>query len=193
MLLEASLREGRRTPRPPVEVAMDVVVYTTPTCPYCTQAKNFLRQRGVSFVERDVAADPAAAADLMRLTRQRAVPVITVDGQAVVGFDRPALERLLDAAKANRPSLGLAVADASRIAMQQGQVPVFGAYVGRVRPGSVGERMGVQPGDIVTEINLRPIRNAADVEQAMASLESGHRATLVLQRGGRELRTEATV
>ena len=41
---------------------MDVVVYTTPTCPYCRQAKDFLTQNGVKFVERDVAVDPAAAA-----------------------------------------------------------------------------------------------------------------------------------
>jgi glutaredoxin-like YruB-family protein len=175
------------------EGAMEVVVYTTPTCPYCGAAKNYLRQRGVPFVERDVAADPAAAADLQRLTRERAVPVITVDGQVVVGFDRPALERALDAARAKRPSLGLAVADASKIAMQQGQVPVFGAYVGRVRPGSIGERMGVQQGDVITEMNIRPIRSAADVEQAISALEPGNRVTLVLQRGGRELRTEATV
>jgi glutaredoxin 3 len=172
---------------------MDVTVYTTPTCPYCRHVKNYLSQRGVPYVERDVAADPAAAADLQRLTRQRAVPVTTIDGQVIVGFDRPALDRLLDAAKANRPSLGLAVADASKIAMQQGQVPIFGAYVGRVRPGSIGERMGIQPGDVITDINIRPVRTAADVEAAMASLQPGNRVTVVYQRGGQERRTEATV
>src|SRR5918912_3946999 len=139
---------------------MDVVVYSTPTCPYCHQAKDFLRQNGVPFTERDVAADPAAAAELTRLTRQRGVPVITADGQVIVGFNRPALEQLVSAVKANRPSLGLSVADASRIAIQQGQVPVFGAYVGRVRPDSPAARMGIQPGDIVTQINVRPVRNA---------------------------------
>ncbi len=172
---------------------MEVVVYTTPACPYCRLAKEFLAQRGVAFVERDVAADPAAAAELLRVARQRAVPVITVDGQVIVGFDRAALERLFGPAKSERPSLGLAVADASKIALKQGQVPVFGAYVGRVRPGSVGERMGVQPGDIITHLNVRPIRYAADVEAAMATLQPGHRVTLVIQRGGRELRTEATL
>ena len=172
---------------------MDVVVYTTPTCPYCRMAKDYLTQRGVQYTERDVAADPAAAAEVVRLSRQRGVPVIAADGQVVIGFDRPGLDRLIEAVKANRPSLGLSVADASKIAMQQGQVPVFGAYVGRVRPGSVGERMGIQPGDIITDINIRPIRYAADVEQAMAALEPGHRVAVVLQRGGRELRTEATL
>jgi glutaredoxin 3 len=172
---------------------MDVTVYTTQTCPYCKMAKDYLTQHGVAFVERDVAADPAAAAEAVRLSRQQGVPIIAADGQVVIGFDRPGLDRLIQAVKANRPSLGLAVADASKIAMKQGQVPIFGAYVGRVRPGSVGERMGIQEGDVITDINIRPIRTAADVEQAMAAVQPGHRVTVVFQRGGREMRTEATV
>jgi len=156
-------------------------------------AKDYLAQHGVTYTERDVAADPAPAAEPGRLSQQRGVAVIAADGQVVIGFDRPGLDRLIQAVKANRPSLGLAVADASKIALQQGQVPVFGAYVGRVRPGSVGERMGIQPGDVITDINIRPIRSAADVEQAMAAVEPGHRVNVVLQRGGREMRTEATV
>jgi glutaredoxin 3 len=172
---------------------MEVTVYTTQTCPYCKMAKDYLSQHGVPYVERDVAADPAAAAEAVRISRQQGVPIIAADGQVVVGFDRPGLDRLIQAVKANRPSLGLAVADASKIAMKQGQVPVFGAYVGRVRPGSVGERMGIQEGDIITDINIRPIRTAADVELAMAAVQPGHRVNVVLQRGGREMRTEATV
>ena len=156
-------------------------------------AKDYLTQHGVPFVERDVAADPAAATEAVRISRQQGVPIIAADGQVVVGFDRSGLDRLIQAVKANRPSLGLAVADASKIALKQGQVPVFGAYVGRVRPGSVGERMGIQEGDVITDINIRPIRTAADVEQAMASVQPGHRVNVVFQRGGREMRTEATV
>src|SRR5919199_5669483 len=144
-------------------LAMDVTVYTTSTCPYCDMAKDYLSQHGVAYVERDVAADPAAAAEAVRISRQQGVPIIAADGQVVVGFDRPGLDRLIQAVKANRPSLGLAVADASKIALKQGQVPVFGAYVGRVRPDSPAARMGIQPGGIVTQINVRPVRNAADV------------------------------
>jgi len=156
-------------------------------------AKNYLRERGVPYLERDVAADPAAATELVSRTGQRGVPVITYDGGTVVGFDRRGLDRLVESLRASRPSLGLAVADASKIAAKQGLVPVFGAYVGRVREGSVGERMGIKEGDIITEFNIRPIRSAADVETALNSLESGHRVTLVVQRADREFRAEATV
>ena len=74
---------------------MDVKVYTTPTCGYCHQVKKFLSERGVKYAEYDVSRDRAAADEMVRLTGQMGVPVILVDGQVVVGFDRARLEHLL--------------------------------------------------------------------------------------------------
>jgi putative serine protease PepD len=85
----------------------------------------------------------------------------------------------------------LSVADASRIAVKQGQVPVFGAYVGKVRPGSPGERAGGGAGDIITQIGVRPIHSAADVEAALAGLQPGGRVPIIFQRGNQTLRAEA--
>ncbi len=174
-----------------------VTIYTSPTCTYCHQAKAYLRARGVAFEERDVSLDPAAAAEMVRLSGQHGVPVITVDGQVVVGFDRRRLERLLSGTSAPggapKPSLGLAVADASRITAQRGEIPVFGAFVGRARPGSPGERAGLRSGDIITEIGLRPVRNAADVEKAMESAKPGARLSIVFLRGDQTLRTEVAL
>ena len=51
-----------------------VLVFTTPTCAWCTRAKTYLRQRGVPFTEVDVSRDPAAARDLVRRTGQTGVP-----------------------------------------------------------------------------------------------------------------------
>ncbi len=72
-----------------------VLVFTTPTCPWCTRAKSYLRSRGVRFREVDVARDPAAARDLMRRTGQMGVPVVEIDGKPVVGFDQAKIDRLL--------------------------------------------------------------------------------------------------
>jgi len=47
---------------------MEIVVYSTPTCGYCHQLKRFLAQRGVNYTERDVSADPAAAAEMVQKT-----------------------------------------------------------------------------------------------------------------------------
>jgi glutaredoxin-like YruB-family protein len=72
-----------------------VLVFTTPTCPWCTRAKSYLRERRVPFREVDVSRDAAAARDLVRRTGQMGVPVIEIDGRPVVGFDRPVIDRLL--------------------------------------------------------------------------------------------------
>lgn len=60
----------------------------------CDQEKEFLSQRGIPLIAKDVQADPAALDELHWLG-YRATPVTLVDGEAVVGFDRGKLERLL--------------------------------------------------------------------------------------------------
>lgn len=171
---------------------MEVKVYTSPTCGYCHQAKRFLSERGVPFTEVDVSLDRAAAQEVVRLTGQMGVPVIVIDGQVVVGFDRPRLEQLLARRTgAQGPRFGLRVADASRIA--PGALPVYGALVGAVAPGLPGNRAGIREGDIITEINMRPVRNADDLEQMLASLSRGSRVTVVFLRGDQRLTTETVV
>ena len=80
-------------------------------------AKEFLSQRGVPYIEKDVSRDRRAASELQQLG-QRGVPVIMVDGHMVVGFDRPQLEHLLAQANAatgaERPRLGASIADAAQ-------------------------------------------------------------------------------
>src|SRR5687767_15895885 len=102
----------------------------------------FLSQRGIQFTEKDVSQDHAAALEMVRKSGQQGVPVITVDDQVIVGFDRPRLERLLEAGKARRPTFGAAVADAASYLAKRGQVPVFGALVGKVSPRSEERRVG---------------------------------------------------
>lgn len=72
-----------------------VLVFTTPTCPWCRRAKQYLQERGVPFREVDVSRDPAAARDLVRRTGQMGVPVIEIDGRPIVGFDRQRIDALL--------------------------------------------------------------------------------------------------
>ncbi len=71
-----------------------VIVFSTPTCPWCSRAKTYLRSRGVAFRDVDVSRDAAAARDLVRRTGQIGVPVIEIDGRPIVGFD----QRRIDAA-----------------------------------------------------------------------------------------------
>jgi S1-C subfamily serine protease len=157
-------------------------------------AKKYLSERGVSYIEYDVSRDKQAADDMVNLTGQMGVPVIVVDGQVIIGFDRPRLEQLLGKGSGdNRPRFGLKVADASKIARKIGGLPVFGALVGAVAPSSPGERAGIKEGDIITEINMRPIRGADDLEKALANLRIGGRVAIILQRGQQSLSTEVIV
>ncbi len=72
-----------------------VIVFSTPTCPWCSRAKGYLRSRGVAFRDVDVSRDPAAARDLVRRTGQMGVPVIEIDGRSIVGFDQARIDQLL--------------------------------------------------------------------------------------------------
>jgi glutaredoxin 3 len=79
----------------PTERAHRVLVFTTPSCPWCVRAKQYLRERNIKFREVDVARDPAAARDLVRRTGQMGVPVVEIDGRPIVGFDKQQIDRLL--------------------------------------------------------------------------------------------------
>jgi len=72
-----------------------VIVYSTPTCPWCTRAKQYLKQAVVDFEEKDVSVDVKAAKEMVELTKQMGVPVIVIDGNPVVGFDKRRIDQLL--------------------------------------------------------------------------------------------------
>ena len=131
-------------------------------------------------------------------TNQMGVPVITVGDQYVIGFDRRRLEELLagqggGARPGEKVSFGLQIADASKITQKAGVLPVFGAFVGSVRPGSAAEKAGLQQGDVITEINLRPVSNADDLAKALSGLSPGNRVTIAFLRGQQKLRAETVV
>lgn len=72
-----------------------VIVYSTPTCPYCKLAKQHLKEKGVAFKDIDVAADEKAAEEMVRKSGQYGVPVLDIDGKIIVGFDREAIDMAL--------------------------------------------------------------------------------------------------
>lgn len=72
-----------------------IKIYTTTYCPYCTLAKDWLKAHKLKFAEVNVENDPAAAKEMVQKTGQRGVPVIEIDGKAVVGFDKVALAKIL--------------------------------------------------------------------------------------------------
>ncbi len=78
---------------------MNVTIYSTPTCPYCKLAKNYLAEKGIGFEEINVAADPVAASEMVKKSGQMGVPVIDIDGAIIVGWNKEALDKELKKAE----------------------------------------------------------------------------------------------
>ena len=153
--------------------------------------KEFLSQRGISFQERDVSRNPAYAQELVSNTGQRGVPVTIINQQIVVGFDRTRLEQLTKQTGTGQPSsFGASIADASKFTAKQGMGITLGAYIGRVRTGSVAERMGLLAGDIIIELNMKNIANAGDLANALNSLSRGSKLSLIFLRGNQRKAAE---
>lgn len=72
-----------------------VVVYSTPTCPYCTLAKEYFKDHNVEFSEVDVAADQNAAEKMIKKSGQMGVPQIEIGEEIIVGFDKEKIDELL--------------------------------------------------------------------------------------------------
>ena len=72
-----------------------VSVYSTPTCVYCNAAKEFFKEKGVEYQEFNVATDLPKRTEMVEKSGQMGVPVILVDDQVVVGFDKDRLSQLL--------------------------------------------------------------------------------------------------
>jgi len=73
-----------------------IKVYSTPTCPYCVTLKNFLKEKGFEFEDIDVSINHEAAHEMVEKSGQMGVPVIDINGEIVVGFDKEKIEKLLD-------------------------------------------------------------------------------------------------
>jgi glutaredoxin-like YruB-family protein len=73
----------------------EVKVYSTPTCPWCERVKQFLEEHNIEYEDYNVAEDPHRAEEMIQKSGQMGVPVVDIDGEIVIGFDRPRLEELL--------------------------------------------------------------------------------------------------
>lgn len=134
-----------------------------------------------------MAVDGEAAARMVRLSGQRGVPVITVDDEVIVGFDRRRLEELLANKAPRAPQLGIAVADAAP------RLQMAGAYVGRVNPASPAEQAGLRPGDVIVEFNGHAVHSAVDLDSMSSRLRIRDQVALAIVRAGQRTLIELIV
>lgn len=72
-----------------------IIVYSTPTCPFCVRVKDFLKQNKIEFTEYDVSEDEFRAIEMFEKSGQMGVPVIDIDGIIIHGFDEVKIRLLL--------------------------------------------------------------------------------------------------
>ncbi|MGB9763535.1 MAG: glutaredoxin domain-containing protein [Minisyncoccia bacterium] len=74
---------------------MTVKVYSTPSCPWCQLTKQYLKEHNISFEDIDVSKDEKAAMEMIMKSGQMGVPVIEIDNNIIIGFNKPLIDELL--------------------------------------------------------------------------------------------------
>ena len=118
---------------------------------------------------------------MVQRSGQMGVPVITVDGETIVGFDQPRLERLLGAAGGQK-KLGAAVATKPE-----------GVLVGKINIGSLAGRAGLRPGDVIHSVNGGTVRTVDELQQRLAApLQQEQPVRLGIRRDNRDTELQLT-
>ena len=73
----------------------EITIYTTPSCSWCQATKEYLHAREIDFEEVDVSEDMRRAIEMVEKSGQQGVPVLDIDGEIIVGFDRSRIDALL--------------------------------------------------------------------------------------------------
>ncbi len=72
------------------------IVYSTPTCFYCVRAKQFLKDNNIFFEQYDVSVDQEKAEEMIQKSGQMGVPVLDIEGEIIIGFDKERIKQALE-------------------------------------------------------------------------------------------------
>lgn len=75
--------------------ANKVIVYSATWCAFCHAAKEYFDKLGVKYTDKDVEKDPKDGLEAVEKSGQRGIPVIDIDGDIIIGFDRPKIDAAL--------------------------------------------------------------------------------------------------
>ncbi len=74
---------------------LNITMYSTPTCTYCTQLKNYFRENNVSFRDVDVSKNQQAAEEMVKRSGQQGVPQTVINGTVIIGFDKLKIDKMI--------------------------------------------------------------------------------------------------
>lgn len=72
-----------------------ITIYSTPTCVYCNTLKNYLGEKNIAFEEIDVSQNEKELEKMVAISGQMGVPVVDIDGNIIIGFDRQKIDEIL--------------------------------------------------------------------------------------------------
>jgi len=72
-----------------------VIIYSTPTCPFCKQVKDYLSEKKIEFEDIDVSVDQDKAQEMIDKSGQMGVPVVDIKGEIITGFDKDKINKVL--------------------------------------------------------------------------------------------------
>jgi S1-C subfamily serine protease len=105
------------------------------------------------------------------------------------------IDQIVEGGEIRRGSLGITLDDPTPDMVREPNIPAprGGAMIVKVDPRSSGARAGLKPGDIVTEVGNRPVRDSAFLRNRLALLRVGDVAEVTVMRDGKPLKIQATV
>ena len=73
-----------------------IILYTTPSCPFCAKTKEFLRENRIAYEDFNVMEDEQARDEMMKKSGKMTVPVIDIEGEIIVGFEPEQIKKALE-------------------------------------------------------------------------------------------------
>ena len=77
------------------DIEHTVIVYSTSTCPWCVRVKSYFDSKNVKYTDYNVGENHEKAMEMIQKTGQQGVPVIDIDGQMIIGFNKLQIDQLL--------------------------------------------------------------------------------------------------
>ena len=74
---------------------MTITIYSTPTCVYCKTLKEYLTSKNIPYTEVDVSENEKELEKMVAISGQMGVPVVDIDGNVVIGFDKERIDEIL--------------------------------------------------------------------------------------------------
>lgn len=76
-----------------------IKLYSTPTCDNCKKTKDYLNSIHARYVDIDISKDRVKRNEMIEVSGQQRVPVLDINGEIVIGFDKPSIINKLDKQK----------------------------------------------------------------------------------------------